>query len=105
MSQFLNDSYLYSATPIIPYGGDTDTTAAILGDLIEAFVGKSIIPTAWLKCLWEYPRTVKWIELLAKILAPVFHLGTQNNWFSTPAYGLLLRNLLFMIVVRFYGLV
>lgn len=72
-------NYPQAIEEIIRCGGDTDTTAAILGGIIGASVGKSGIPTAWLKGWWEYPRTIKWVELLGKRLALVSHLGTQSN--------------------------
>lgn len=97
-------NYPQAIEEIIRCGGDTDTTAAILGGIIGASVGKSGIPTAWLKGLWEYPITIKWVELIGKRLALVSHLGTQSNYLPLPVYALVLRNLLFMIVIIFHGL-
>ena len=88
---------------IIRCGGDTDTTAAILGGIIGAYVGKGGIPTEWLKGLWEWPRTKEWIELLGKRLADVSHQGVPSQSLPLPVYGLFWRNLLFMIVVIVHG--
>ncbi len=88
---------------IIRCGGDTDTTAAILGGIIGACVGKGGIPTEWLKGLWEWPRTKEWIELLGKRLADVSHQGVPSQSLPLPVYGLFWRNLLFMIVVIVHG--
>jgi ADP-ribosylglycohydrolase len=88
---------------IVRCGGDTDTTAAILGGIIGASVGQRGIPTLWLEGLWEWPRTVKWIKLLGKRLADVFHQEAMSQSLSLPVYGLFLRNLLFIIVVIVHG--
>lgn len=88
---------------IVRCGGDTDTTAAILGGIIGASVGQKGIPTHWLEGLWEWPRTVKWITLLGKRLADTFDQKTMSQSLSLPIYGLFLRNLLFMIVVIVHG--
>jgi ADP-ribosyl-[dinitrogen reductase] hydrolase len=88
---------------IVRCGGDTDTTAAILGAIIGASVGKGGIPSDWLNSLWEWPRTVKWMELLGKRLADVSHLGIQHQPLPLAVYGLFARNLFFMIVVIVHG--
>jgi ADP-ribosyl-[dinitrogen reductase] hydrolase len=88
---------------IVRCGGDTDTTAAILGAIIGASVGKGGIPSDWLNSLWEWPRTVKWMELLGKRLADVSHLGIQHQPLPLAVYGLFARNLFLMIVVIVHG--
>lgn len=88
---------------IIALGGDTDTTAAILGGIIGAATGKSGIPEIWLKNLSEWPRTVKWIEALGSQLARVSQEGIAERSLSLPVYGVLLRNLFFMLVVILHG--
>ncbi|GET41779.1 ADP-ribosylglycohydrolase family protein [Microseira wollei] len=88
---------------IIRCGRDTDTTAAILGGIIGASVGKEGIPTAWLQGLWEWPRTKVWIELLGKRLADVCKQGAAKRALSLPMPVILLRNLLFLIVVIVHG--
>ena len=49
---------------VIRCGGDADTTAAIVGGIIGAAVGKDGIPAAWLDRLFEWPRSVTWMEQL-----------------------------------------
>ena len=88
---------------IIRCGGDTDTTAAILGGIIGASVGKDGIPIEWLQGLWEWPRTKAWIELLGKRLADVCNEGTAKLALPLPWLGILLRNILFLIVVIVHG--
>ncbi|MGK7876316.1 MAG: ADP-ribosylglycohydrolase family protein [Xenococcaceae cyanobacterium] len=94
--------YHRAIAEIIQLGGDTDTTAAILGGIIGAAVGKTGIPQQWLEDLWEYPRTVNWIEALGKRLAQVCADGSRQPALPLPVYGLFLRNLFFLLVVIFY---
>lgn len=89
---------------IIRCGGDTDTTAATVGGIIGAGVAKNGIPQEWLDGLWEWPRTVKWMERLGKRLARTSSQSIGRRALSLPVYGLLLRNIFFMIVVLAHGL-
>lgn len=50
---------------VIGCGGDTDTTGAMVGAIVGSGVGRAGIPGAWRKRLWEWPRTVEWMERLA----------------------------------------
>ena len=88
---------------IVRCGGDTDTTAAILGGIIGASVGKGGIPTEWLQGIWECPITRVWIELLGKQLVDVCNDGNAKGALPLPLWGILLRNLLFTIVVIVHG--
>jgi ADP-ribosyl-[dinitrogen reductase] hydrolase len=88
---------------IIRCGGDTDTTAAILGGIIGASVGLEGIPTPWLEKLWEWPRTVNWIKLLGKRLSDVCHQDAVCPPLELPTYKIFWRNLVFMIVVIIHG--
>lgn len=60
--------YAEAVQSVILAGGDTDTTAAIVGGIVGAAVGKAGIPAAWLTHLAEWPRTVAWMERLAESL-------------------------------------
>jgi ADP-ribosyl-[dinitrogen reductase] hydrolase len=84
---------------VIQCGGDTDTTAAIVGAIVGSGVGRAGIPREWLEGLWEWPRSVAWMERLAesagnavKTAVPV----TPPRVF--PVIGLA-RNALFLGVV------
>ena len=94
--------YRAAVTTMIRLGGDADTTAAILGAIVGARVGKVGIPPEWLSDLCEWPRTVTWIEQLAVRLAQ-----SAPNKISTPLWvnplNLLFRNIFFMIVVLTHG--
>jgi len=83
---------------IIHLGGDTDTTAAILGGIIGAKVGKKGIPQQWLNDLWEFPRNVAWMEELGTRLT-----GTKTTALPLPIIPLLFRNLFFAFVIIIHG--
>lgn len=84
-------------------GGDTDTTAAILGGIVGARVGKAGIPAEWLDRLWEWPRTVRWMEELGRRLAQVVadRVGQEPLPLLLPS--LYLRNTFFLMVVLGHG--
>ncbi|MDY6783675.1 MAG: ADP-ribosylglycohydrolase family protein [Cyanobacteriota bacterium] len=88
---------------IVQLGGDTDTTAAILGGIIGASAGKQGIPQQWLDNLWEFPRTVEWMEKLGQRLAEAIALRSAKPALHLPLPGLVLRNLLFLMVVLLHG--
>ena len=96
-------NYPEAILAIIRCGGDTDTTAAILGGIIGASVGERGIPKLWLQHLWEWPINVKWIKLLGQRLIDVVEQKVVGESLSLPIYGIFLRNLFFMIVVIFHG--
>ena len=88
---------------IIRLGGDTDTTAAILGGIIGARTGTDGIPKAWLTHLWEWPRSIFWMERLADALTKTMR---KQNTPPIPTVffpWILVRNLLFLGVVLTHG--
>jgi len=89
---------------VIRCGGDTDTTAAILGGIIGAGVGRAGIPDALLNGLAEWPRTVGWMERLAARLAAVVESRTPQTPLPLNLPGLAVRNLFFLLVVLSHGL-
>lgn len=95
--------YRSAIVDVVCCGGDTDTTAAILGGIVGASVGKTGIPQEWLEGLWEWPRTLRWIEELGRRLAEVSSRGVGRRALPLPLYGLFLRNLFFMVVVLAHG--
>jgi ADP-ribosylglycohydrolase len=58
--------YRSAVTTMIRCGGDTDTTAAIMGAISGSGLGRSEIPKEWLDGLWEWPRSVSWMKRLAE---------------------------------------
>lgn len=88
---------------IIAAGGDTDTTAAILGAIIGARVGKAGIPDGWLRGIIEWPRSVAWIERLGQAAGRALE-GEPD--IPSPAYfapGIIARNAFFLAVVLAHG--
>ncbi|WP_013320378.1 ADP-ribosylglycohydrolase family protein [Gloeothece verrucosa] len=88
---------------IIQQGGDTDTTAAILGGIIGAAVGPQGIPSPWLQNIWEYPRTIRWIEILGKKLAQVCSENKPQKPLSLSVYFLIIRNGFFTSIIIWHG--
>jgi ADP-ribosyl-[dinitrogen reductase] hydrolase len=86
-------------------GGDTDTTAAIVGGMAGAALGVSAIPQEWLSGLLEWPRSVTWMRSLGDRLAQK---AAEPTEFTRPLPlfwpGLLCRNLFFATIVIFHGL-
>ena len=88
---------------VIRCGGDTDTTAAIVGGIVGSAVGKQGIPGEWLSGLAEWPRSVAWMERLGEEFAAARTAGTAKKPPRLPAVPLLARNLLLIAVVLFHG--
>jgi hypothetical protein len=79
-------------------GGDTDSTAAIVGGIIGIQVGEKGIPQDWLTALAEWPQGVPWIRKLA----------TSNSSVSRPAFYIsdllvIPRNLVLLLVILLHG--
>jgi len=82
-------------------GGDTDSTGALAGAIVGASVGRAGIPAEWLNAMFEWPRSVHWMERLAGRL----------EMHDAPAHPLplfipavTLRNLFFLTLVLGHGL-
>jgi ADP-ribosyl-[dinitrogen reductase] hydrolase len=67
------ENYRDAILAVIKCGGDTDTTAAIVGGIIGARVGKIGIPTDWLTNLVEFPCNINYLEKLGLRLAVAMH--------------------------------
>jgi ADP-ribosyl-[dinitrogen reductase] hydrolase len=89
---------------VVLLGGDTDTTAAIVGALVGASVGVEGIPAEWLNGLTEWPRSRGWIASLADSLAGAR--GGDETPTPLPLFwpAVPLRNLLFLLIVLVHGL-
>ncbi len=88
---------------VVSCGGDTDTLAAIVGGIIGAGVGKDGIPADWLEGLWEWPRTVKWMEELGMRLAEASGGTAKQKPVPLQVWGLGPRNLFFLAIVLAHG--
>jgi ADP-ribosylglycohydrolase len=91
-------------TEIIECGGDTDTTAAILGAILGAHAGKGGIPPHLLSNLMEWPRTVQSMENLASMAHSSAVTGETGAPPPLPFAGFLARNLFFLMVVLLHEL-
>ena len=90
--------YFGGIKEIIGLGGDTDTTAAILGGIIGARVGKAGIPRRWIKHIWDFPRSPQWIEQLGIRLAKTCTQKIKQPALPLAIYLIPLRNLLFLAI-------
>ena len=86
----------------IALGGDTDSTAALVGALVGATAGESAIPEPLLNGLIEFPRSVSWMRRLAGALAANQKPRDRGSILFAPAA--VLRNLLFLAIVLTHGL-
>jgi len=91
-------------TAIIRCGGDSDTTAAMLGAIVGAGVGRQGIPRQWLDELVEWPRTVPWMEELALRAARAAQSREPGPALPLSIAGLILRNAGFLLLVFAHGL-
>lgn len=89
---------------IIRCGGDTDSTAAMLGAIIGGGVGKEGIPKKWLEDLVEWPRTVSWMESLARRAAQGAREREPSQSQPLSVIGLSVRNAGFFLLVLSHGL-
>ncbi len=96
--------YAAAIQSVIACGGDTDTTAAIVGGIVGANVGPEGIPVEWRQGLAEWPCNLRWMERLAAQLAEVVRTGQAQPPLQVPAIAVLLRNLGFLGVVLYHGL-
>jgi ADP-ribosylglycohydrolase len=95
--------YAAAVMGVIRCGGDTDSTAAIVGGIVGSAVGRPGIPAEWLDALWEWPRTVAWMEELGTRLAAARQTSTTSRPPRLPLYGILPRNLFFLAIVLTHG--
>jgi ADP-ribosylglycohydrolase len=96
------NDYRGGVAAMVRLGGDSDTSAAIVGAIIGARVGKEGIPPEWLRDLWEWPRTPSWLERLGNRLAEHASYGGGQAIDLNPL-ALLLRNVLFIPLVLAHG--
>ena len=88
---------------VIQCGGDADSTGAIVGGIVGASVGREGIPEEWLDRLIEWPRSTAWMERLAAQLDATMRSGVATRPIRLPVYGVILRNLFFLVVVLLHG--
>jgi ADP-ribosyl-[dinitrogen reductase] hydrolase len=87
-------------------GGDADSTGAIVGGLAGATVGARAIPEEWVAGIWDWPRSVGWMRILAERLAETFLAeGESVRRGPVPLFwpAIVPRNLLFLAVALAHG--
>lgn len=84
---------------VILLGGDTDTTAAIVGGIAGATSGVSAILQEWIDGLLEWPRSVKWMRTLAARLAESAASGQKSKPLPVFLLGVPARNLVFLAII------
>lgn len=84
-------------------GGDTDTTAAIIGGIVGAGVGKEGIPAEWRRGMSDWPRTVRWMEELAECAGAGRTDQTPRRAPGLPVVAQWARNLVFLAIVLLHG--
>ncbi len=97
------EDYRSAVMSVVECGGDTDSTAAIVGGIVGARVGKRGIPSHWLQGLFEWPRTIGWLEQLGRQLDSVLKSQAAGPPIRLPVWGLLPRNVFFVAVVLYHG--
>ncbi|MFP6765543.1 MAG: ADP-ribosylglycohydrolase family protein [Planctomycetaceae bacterium] len=92
-----------AVTSVIECGGDTDTTAAIVGGIIGTGTGEDGIPPEWIQRLREWPRSVNWMRRLAGQLALWQIDQVSRQPLRLNPVALVFRNLFFLMVVLLHG--
>jgi ADP-ribosyl-[dinitrogen reductase] hydrolase len=97
------DDFQKAVTAAIECGGDADTTAAIVGGIVGARVGKEGIPTELISGIWEWPRSVRWMESLGMALSQAWPSPHASRAPSANPIAVVLRNLIFLAIVLCHG--
>lgn len=91
--------YRRAVDAVIRCGGDTDTTAAIVGAIVGSGVSGDGIPQAWVDGMWEWPHTISWMGHLAEATACAAQTGIQAPILRVIPGVHLLRNMVFLLIV------
>ncbi|MEO1526642.1 MAG: ADP-ribosylglycohydrolase family protein [Planctomycetota bacterium] len=95
--------YRAAVSSVIECGGDTDTTAAIVGGIIGASTGESGIPSDWVNGIIEWPRSVHWMRRLSEQLNASRSSRVASPLVSTSYLASLVRNIGFFVIVLVHG--
>lgn len=97
------DDYVGGIQEMIRLGGDADSTAAILGGIIGARVGREGIPSQLLDRLVDWPRSTLMIEKVARRLAHARLARTKMREVRSFMFATPVRNFFFLAVVLTHG--
>lgn len=92
-----------SIEKIITCGGDTDTTAAILGGICAPQNNSADIPAEWLNNIIEYPFNKAYCKKMATRLNTCLQGQVPEKTPTLLGPLILIRNLLFLLIVLFHG--
>jgi ADP-ribosyl-[dinitrogen reductase] hydrolase len=87
------DDYASAVQSMVRCGGDTDSTAALVGGIVGARVGVEGIPERWRKGLAEWPRNIRWLQRLSRELAR--GLEKPRKSVRVNPIGIITRNMVF----------
>jgi ADP-ribosyl-[dinitrogen reductase] hydrolase len=96
-------SFREGVEAVVRLGGDTDTTGAITGGLLGGSLGPTAIPPEWLAHLKDWPRSVRWMSLLAQRLSDLRNTSRSEGPLPLFWPGLPARNSVFLAVVLAHG--
>jgi ADP-ribosyl-[dinitrogen reductase] hydrolase len=97
------EDFQKAVTAAIECGGDADTTAAIVGGIVGARVGKEGIPIDWISGIREWPRSVGWMELLGTALSQTWPIPNASRAPRVNPIAVVLRNIIFLAIVLCHG--
>jgi ADP-ribosyl-[dinitrogen reductase] hydrolase len=97
------DDFQKAVTAAIECGGDADTTAAIVGGIVGARVGKDGIPIEWITGIWEWPRSVRWMESLGTAVSKTWPRSDASRAPRVSPISVLMRNIVFLAIVLCHG--
>lgn len=80
-------------------GGDTDTTAAIVGSIVGANINAKKVPKEWIDGIVDFPRDVNFIEKVSLELVRVDKTKVKTKPPSLSGSLIVLRNILFLMIV------
>ena len=97
------EDFRAAMTGLIRCGGDTDTTASILGGIMGAGLGKKGLPPELIDGLVDWPLTTNKIEAIGRSLAGAVRENKAVIPPSTFWPARLIRNIFFLVVVLAHG--
>lgn len=93
-----------SVEAVIRCGGDSDTTAAVVGGIVGAGTTKAGIPSKWLDGIADWPLSLPFLEKLGEALYNSLQGRPASRDVSRfPVLTRLPRNLLFLTIVLYHG--
>jgi ADP-ribosyl-[dinitrogen reductase] hydrolase len=92
-----------AVTDVIRCGGDTDSTAAIVGGIVGSSIGEAGIPADLRKGLLEWPRSVAWMAELGASAQQALTGEADRRPLGPPIIASLPRNVAFLLLVLAHG--